>query len=41
MRLFVQLSKGQRVGSGTIRRDKYNVDGDGSEEDAGSVDDSK
>jgi len=29
------------VGSCTIRRDKYNVDEDGGEEDAGSVDDSK
>ena len=29
------------MGSCTIRHDEYNVDEDGSEEDAGSVDDSK
>jgi len=41
MRLFVQLSKEQTVGSCTIRCEEYNVDEDGGEEDAGSVDDSK
>ena len=41
MRLLAQLSKGQTVGSCTIRRDEYDVDEDGGEEDAGSVDDSK
>ena len=41
MRLIAQLSKGQTVGSCTIRRDEYDVDEDGGEEDAGSVDDSK
>jgi len=41
MRLLAQVSKGQTVGSCTIRRDEYDVDEDGGEEDAGSVDDSK
>jgi len=38
MRLLAQLSKGKTVGS-TIRCDKYNVDEDGGEEDAGGKDD--
>jgi len=40
MRLLAQLSKGQTVGSCTIRRDKYNVDDDGAV-DASGKDDSK
>jgi len=39
MRLLAQLSKGQTVGNCTIRREEYDVDEDGSEEDAGSKDD--
>ena len=35
----MQLSKGQTVGSCTIRRDEYDVDEDGGEEDAGGTDD--
>jgi len=38
MRLLAQLSKGQTVGSCTIRCDKYNVDDDGGV-DAGGKDD--
>jgi len=41
MRLLAQLSKGQTVGSCTIRRNEYDVDEDGGEEDAGSKEDSK
>ena len=37
---LAQLSEGQIVGSCTIRRDEYDVDGDGGE-DAGGVDESK
>jgi len=37
----VQLSKGQKVGSCRIRRDEYDVDEDGGEEDAGGKEDSK
>jgi len=40
MRLLAQLSKGQTVGSCTIRCDEYNVDDDGGV-DAGGKDDSK
>jgi len=39
MRLLVQLSKGQTVGSCTIRREEYDVDEDGGEEDAGGKND--
>jgi len=41
MRLLAQLSKRQTVGSCTIQRDKYDVDEDGGEEDAGGKEDSK
>jgi len=39
MRLLAQLSKGQTVGSCTIRREEYDVNEDGSEEDAVGKDD--
>ena len=41
MRLLAQLSKGQSVGSCTIRHDEYDVDEDGGEEDAGGKEGSK
>ena len=42
VRLLAQLSERQTVGScTTIRCDEHNVDEDGGEEVAGSVDDSK
>jgi len=37
----VQLSEGETGGSCTIRRDEHDVDEDGGEEVAGSMDDSK
>jgi len=39
MRLLAQLSKGQTVGSCTIRREEYDVEEDGGEEDGGGKDD--
>jgi len=39
MRLLAQLSKGQTVGSYTIRCEEYDVDEDGGDEDAGGKDD--
>jgi len=39
MRLLAQLSKGQTVGSCTIRYKEYDVDEDGGDEDAGGKDD--
>jgi len=41
VRLLAQLSPRQTVGSCTIRHNKHNIDEDGSEEVAGSVDNSK
>jgi len=41
MRLLAQLSKGQTVGSCTIRCDDYDVSEDGGEEDASGKEDSK
>ena len=41
MKLLAQLSKGQTVGSCTIRRDKYDVNEDGGEEDASGKEDGK